>query len=153
MLPAVDLTATGASDAPPAARNATSSALANSPGGAAGAADATGPAAPGVLPIAYPTDPTATGATDAPPAVDLTTTGASNVPTAARNATSSNSATGSGGVVRAVLALGAGAVDAADATHSCVWSHARGSTASRQFNDYRHVPALLILRLMTTVEP
>ena len=53
----------------------------------AGAADATGPAAPTALPIACPTDPTATGASDARPAVDPTATGASDVPPAARNAT------------------------------------------------------------------
>ena len=94
--------------------------------------------APAVLPTTYPTDPTATSASDAPPAVDPTATGASDVPPAARNATSSALASGSGGAVRAKLALGAGATDAADATYSCVWLNARDSTASRELIQYRH---------------
>ena len=43
--------------------------------------------------------------------------------------------------------------DAADAMYSCVWPHARDSTASRQLSEVRHVPTLPVLRLLTTLEP
>ena len=42
---------------------------------------------------------------------------------------------------------------APDATYSCVWPHARDSTASRQLSEVKQVPAQLVLRWVTTLEP